>query len=257
MIYNKIYDFCKIRNGGRAYYNSPTSPPPRVIYLKKLLISYNIEFEIDKIINNGITLYNIIIPGKSDKMIMAHHDVFNPNSDNANDNSCSVINAIAAKLLDNSLNVVITDGEEIGGVGAYHAAIKINSGYFGNIKYVLNLELTGIGGDKFFIGVKDVFNSSLANRISNIFKDAPIINPPFNDSYILNNHGIDSCVLTTLPELKHKNNKFIDIFDLKYGDILLDQEILFLSHSMKDSVNNISVRDMKIFVENVLMKILN
>jgi len=92
------------------------------------------------------TYFNIYIKGSSDKMIMAHHDVMNVKSDNCNDNSASVINAIACKTLMPELNVAITDGEETGGIGASRAAEKINEGVFGNIEFVLNFELTALGG---------------------------------------------------------------------------------------------------------------
>ena len=85
-------------------------------------------------------------------MVVAHHDIANPSIDNANDNSASCINAIALKLLVPELNVVLLDGEEHGGIGSQRLSEKINSGDFGSIEWVLNLELTGKGGDLFFIG---------------------------------------------------------------------------------------------------------
>jgi hypothetical protein len=178
-------------------------------------------------------------------MIVAHHDIVNPNVDNANDNSCSVINAIMTKKLRPEIHVVLLDGEEVGGIGADHLSNKINSGEFGKIDWVLNLELTGIG-HHFFIGN---YPGKLSEHISNIF-DCPIINTPFNDSVIFRKNNIDSCVINTLPisdsgTVKWKNNIYLDI------------SILYNCHTEKDTVDKIDIDCMKIFVENVLLKIID
>jgi hypothetical protein len=50
--------------------------------------------------------------------------------DNANDNSASVINAIMIKKLLPSINVILLDGEEFGGIGSQRVLsklIKVNS----------------------------------------------------------------------------------------------------------------------------------
>ena len=71
--------------------------------------------EIKRGVNN---YFNIVLPGSSDKFVVAHHDIVNKDSDNANDNSCSVINALMIKKLRPEVNVVILDGEEFGGIGS-------------------------------------------------------------------------------------------------------------------------------------------
>ena len=151
-MYNKIYDFCKVRNLGGIYKNTSDKPQPRVLFLLDLLESEGIEYTLDKFdFNSGIG-YNIILKGDSTNMVVAHHDIVNPNIDNANDNSASVINAIMIKKLRPNMNVVILDGEESGGIGSQRVSEQINDGYFGEIDWVLNLELTGKGGKYFFIG---------------------------------------------------------------------------------------------------------
>ena len=47
-MYNKIYEFCKVRNEGIIYKNDPEIPTPRVIFLMNLLKSEGIEFELDQ-----------------------------------------------------------------------------------------------------------------------------------------------------------------------------------------------------------------
>lgn len=258
-MYNKIYDFCKVRNLGNIYKNDPNQPTPRVKFILSLLVSEGIDYELDKFEiegNNNLNFnfrsfkklkrdepkeklygYNIIMKGSSDKMVVAHHDVNNHTIDNANDNSASVINAIMVKKLMPNINVVLLDGEEFGGLGSKRASEQINSGYYGNIKWVLNLELSGKGGDNFFIGN---YKGPLFDHIKKLF-NCKVYNTPFNDSVEFRKNGIDSCVINPLPVLSN-------------GD--LDYSMLFNCHNSKDTVSTIDPNDMRIFVENVLCKIL-
>ena len=108
MIYNKIYDFCKVRNVGNVYKNTD-KPTPRVQFLIELLESENINYELDTFFVNDVNCYNIVLKGSSSRMVVAHHDIVNAKIDNANDNSASVINAISIKKLMPEMNVVILD----------------------------------------------------------------------------------------------------------------------------------------------------
>jgi hypothetical protein len=246
-MYNKIYDFCKVRNEGTIYDNNSQTPPPRVQFLMDLLDSEKIEFELDKFFTSQVTGYNIILKGTSNRMVVAHHDVNNPNIDNANDNSASVINAIMIKKLLPSMNVVLLDGEEVGGIGANRVAQQINKGIFGSIEWVLNLELSGKGGKHFFIGD---YPGPLTDHIKLLF-DCPIVRTPFNDSVTLRKNGIDSVVINPLPPvLEGKTNVKWD------DDTYLDYSMLFNCHSTKDTVATIDPADMKEFVEDVVLKIL-
>lgn len=251
-MYSKIYDFCKVRNVGSVYENDPDEPTPRVKFLMSLLDSEGIEYELDKTQTNGLfkgatTLYNIILKGNSNKMVVAHHDVNNPTIDNANDNSCSIINAIMVKKLMPHIHVVLLDGEEFGGKGSKVIAKKIKDGYFGDIEWVLNLELTGKGGKYFFMGY---YPGKLQDKIKSLFPEAPVVNTPFNDSVIFRQYGIDSCVINPLPPIDEKTN-------VKYGDKYLDYSMLFHCHNSKDTVSTIDPNDMKEFVEEVVVKILS
>lgn len=273
-MYNKINDFCKVKNSGNIYKNTDV-PTPRVNFILDLLDSENIEYELDKfIIKSRFNYshkyridsdfekffryrndkkqkecfgYNIILKGSSDKMVVAHHDINNPNSDNANDNSASVINAIMIKKLMPEINVILLDGEELGGLGSQRCSDLINEGKFGNIKWVLNLELTGSGGKYFFIGN---YPGELFNHIKSLF-NCPVFQTPYNDSVTFRSNGIDSLVINPLPPLKEGTSK-IQWDENTY----LDFNILNNCHSMKDSLSSISVEDMKEFVEEVVVKIL-
>jgi len=246
-IYNRIYDFCKVRNLGNVFENGE-DPTPRVEFLMELLDELGIEYELDYFAVTDESLgFNLNLIGDSDQFVVAHHDINNPNIDNANDNSCSVINAIAIKMIKPDLNVSLLDGEEFGGFGSKHLSKRIKNGDFGRIKWVLNFELTGKGGESFFIGD---YPGPLSTHIKSLF-DCPVVSTPFNDSIIFRKYGIDSVVINPLPITEKKT----PILNSK-GEYL-DIGLLYNCHSPKDTVSTISVDDMKAFVEKVALQILS
>jgi hypothetical protein len=235
-IYNKIYDFCKVRNIGGMYKNTD-EPTPRVKFILNLLEEEGIPFLLDKFYSGTLIGYNIILPGDHPIGVTAHHDIVNPNSDNANDNSASVINAIALKKLNPSITVCLLDGEEIGGRGSERFSDLINVGEY-NIDSILNFELTGSGGKNFFIG-------QYPGKIFDLLKEKfnpPTYRTPYNDSVTFRINGIDSCVINPLPILKEGKSS------VKIGEDYLDTNILYLCHSVEDSVDKISTKDMEEFV---------
>ncbi len=247
-MYNKIYEFCKVRNAGTIYENDPEIPTPRVQFLMKLLKEEGIKFELDTYSIGETSGYNLILKGTSNRMVVAHHDIVNPDIDNANDNSASVINAIMVKKLIPEMNVVILDGEEFGGRGSQRCSDLINEGKFGEIEWVLNLELTGRGGEYFFIGN---YPGKLTDHIKSIF-DCPVVQTPFNDSVTFRKNGIDSCVINPLPPIEGNRTSKV-----KWDEnIYLDFNLLFNCHSTKDTLETIDVNDMKDFIEKVVIPIL-
>lgn len=240
-MYNEIYGLCKIRNEGGSLKNGLDSYPPRFQFIIDLLESNGLKYEVIKFKNERYPLtffYNVYLKGSGSKMAIAHHDVYNFRSDNANDNSASIINCLVLKKMIPSLNIAIIDGEEppCMGIGSQKLADDINDGYFGDIEYVLNLELTGKGGESFFVGK---IGSKLEKKIIEMF-DPFVTNVPFNDSYVLLQNGIDSAVVTTLPIVDGEE----------------DYSVMYKIHTMADSAESISVDDMKLFVENVAYKLL-
>ena len=225
-------------------------PTPRVNFITDLLDKNGINYELDvfsgkPFLGGENNCYNIIMKGTSNKMVVAHHDIVNPNIDNANDNSASVINAISLKMLRPDINVVILDGEEVGGLGSQRVSDQINDGYFGDIDWVLNLELSGKGGEYFFIGD---YPGKLSDHILSIF-ECPVSSTPYNDSVTFRKNGIDSVVINPLPPvLEGKSNIY-------YKGRFLDYNILYRCHGKEDTMSNIDIIDMKNFVEKVLLKI--
>ncbi len=246
-MYDKIYDFCKVKNVGSVYRNG-TRPTPRVEFILNLLDELGIEYEIDGFAIDSVNIgFNIILRGNSTRVITAHHDIVNPDIDNANDNSASVINAIATKLLRPEVTVILLDGEEVGGLGSQRAADQINAGELGEVEWVLNLELTGKGGNTFFIGN---YPGKLSDHIRGIF-DCPIIDTPFNDSVVFRQTGIDSVVINPLPILTEGTSQVM------WGESYLDYSMLYNCHTKRDTLDTISIDDMKVFVEEVILPIVS
>jgi hypothetical protein len=246
-MYDKIYDFCKVKNVGSVYKNG-TCPTPRVEFILNLLVELGLAYEIDAFDIDDVNIgFNIILRGSSTRVITAHHDIVNPNIDNANDNSASVINAIATKLRRPEVTVILLDGEEVGGLGSQRAADQINAGKLGEVEWVLNLELTGRGGNTFFIGN---YPGKLSDHIRGIF-DCPIINTPFNDSVVFRQNGIDSVVINPLPILNEGTSQVM------WGESYLDYNMLYNCHTKQDTLDTISIKDMQVFVEEVILPIIS
>lgn len=60
-MYDKIYEFCKVRNEGTIYENRYDTPPPRVQFLIDLIKSEGIEYELDRFFCQRCNRYNIIL----------------------------------------------------------------------------------------------------------------------------------------------------------------------------------------------------
>ncbi len=239
--WTKIFDFCKVKNLGSALKNGDDATP-RVQWICNWLDELGIPYALDSFLVAGRRYFNIILltdVKEGVRVVSAHHDIVNPESDNANDNSASIINAINLKILLPEILVVLTDCEEFGGIGAARFAEQCNGGDWGQIDWILNLELTGAGGRDFFIGSAGA-NEALGQRVIDKF-NPPLVGVPFNDSVIFRRFGLDSIVINPLPRLE--NGK-------------LDMMRLFLCHSIEDSLDKISTEDMQVFVEEVLVPIM-
>jgi len=241
-MYEAIYNLCKVRNAGPVFKNEPDVPTPRVLWIRDYLTTNfpDLEFEIQDFPIKETTGYNVILTGSSNKWVTCHHDIVNKDSDNAQDNSCSIINAIALKTLAPHINVAILDGEEFGGLGSSYLSYQMRHGHYGVVEWILNLELTGLGGKEFLICNSNL-NHPLSRKIRRKF-ECDIIGVPFNDSVIFRANGFDSVVINPLPRLE---------------DGALNMEILYICHSIEDTVDKISIEDMKIFTEEVLLPIVS
>ena len=233
MIYNEINNFCRVRDENRKSYSN------RIQFLRDLLTRLGIEHKTvrTKSLRHNKYFYNIYCFGNSNKFLSAHYDVANINSDSANDDSASVINLIAYKLKNPSINLLILDGEEAPylGAGSNLASLYLKK-YNISVKWILNLELTGLG-EYFFI---DNVTTQLSTCIKNNFEDAIVTGTPFNDAMVFREHGLASNVLTTINLLEDGKPDF---------------SILYHMHTLQDNLASISTDDMRNFVENTLDKI--
>jgi len=240
-IYEQIGSLCKAKNLGTSYRNTD-KPTPRVQWIETLLQRLGLDYELDEWHrNSGQRCWNIYIHSvvESPIVIMAHHDIVNPASDNANDNSASIINAVATKLQRPEVMVVLTDGEEVGGLGAARYAKLVLSGLLPRPVWVLNFELTGRGGKSWFIG--DNIEGPLKRYLVEEH-GAELVSVPFNDSVIMRREGIDSCVINPLP--KDERGEF-------------ELWRLGVCHSLADTVDEVSPVEMKEFVEEVVLPIID
>jgi hypothetical protein len=81
------------------------------------------------------------------------------------------------------------------GGGSNHFGQQVKDGKL-KCSWVLNLELSGIGGENFFIGN---YNTDLTKKIKDKF-ECDTMNVPFNDAAILiRNHGINSALINPCP----------------------------------------------------------
>ena len=246
-VLNKIYDFCSIREE-RQYVREYSN---RLKYLISLVKELNIPYIIDTWdyhnedeIEDDEVFHNLILLGEGSKAVMAHYDIIEFESDNANDNSASVINAIALKLLRPDLHIILTDSEEDENhEGAYHFSYtykatkylkELNLEPLADIKWVLNLELTGYGTH---VAISD-FGGELFDLITEKYDNILEYDIPNSDTNRLRSR-VDSEVVTLYPIIDGKPN-FKHFYKI---------------HSVKDSIDTISVDDMYNFVMNFLINI--
>lgn len=261
-VYEKIYEYCSIP--GKPATKNGFVVPKRVKAIQRMLsqagISYTLESFMGRTFNNFF--YNIYCTGNSSLCFTAHHDITGASA-GANDNSASVINLIALKMNRPDANVVFTDGEEVGGIGAELFAKDIIEGTFPKTKSILNLELTGLGGKRFFIEKES--DSAIAELIKSMPQfnygtgiPIPELLPPFNDAVIFRQQNIDSVVINPLPPLL-PDGTTRESFPKKkviFSDgTPLDFTIVSRCNGKKDTIDTISTADMKEFVEEVLIPI--
>lgn len=237
-ILNRIGDFTKVKETFDTLYQVE-------VYSNRLkwLISLVKELKIDYFVDvygdeKDEVVRNLCLKGKSDKMVIAHYDIANLDSDNANDNSASVLNAIALKVLNPEVNVVLADAEEVGCEGAKQLARNISriDSPFKDIKWILNLELTGLG-DK--VMVSNYSNKELYKKITQNFDVTTNKIIGLNDSLYLNKKGIDSEIVSICPSVG--------------GEI--DYTHFENCHKLKDNIDTIKISDMERFVLNFLLPI--
>jgi hypothetical protein len=256
---------CEVRNESNSILGNDNPLTPRALYIIDTMLDLklhnkgrmNTDIFQDRSDKSGTLKYvniELTILGEdtnSSIMYMAHHDVNNINSDNCQDNSASVSNllALAEHFANNkpkkNVHIVFTDCEEFGGKGAERLSQRINEGYFDDVDYVVNLELTA-NGQNFWAdspNIKDEIASPLMNKLT---KTEMIVEvrTPFNDSYVLRHNGIDSICIGSLTD-----NQMKQVLKTGYCSTW------GLCHKADDDFKSAISEDMDKFVE-LLIKIL-
>lgn len=251
-ILNKIYDFCNVREitdpDGDFAFRTTREYSNRLSFIIGLLKELNINYEIstwdDSCINDDYWEYcfhNLIIKGTSGRYFTAHYDVRNPNSQNANDNSASIISLILLKVLNPDVNIAFLDAEESPWMGegakwfrqwVYSTHNGYNGKIYREVEYIVNLEMVGIGGKN--IVISD-YTNDLSATIKQNFNPVVMSLPP-NDSWFFKNR-FDTVCMSTFPIIKGKQN--FDHFKK--------------AHTIEDNLKSICLDDMHEFVSEVLL----
>lgn len=216
LAYNILEGLCEVRNTQSSLKGLENPVTPRVNYILdtifdlKLIqngVKMNLDIFDDSI--EGLKYVNVELffdkGADSSVMFIAHHDVNNIYSDNCQDNSASVSNLLSlaehcsTNNLGKNVHIVFTDCEEFGGRGAKRLADKINNGEFGNVEYVVNLELTA-NGTKFWADTQNFAHDSALEDKLNVTDKFVTVRTPFNDSVVLRGRGIDSVCIGSLTE---------------------------------------------------------
>lgn len=197
---------------------------------------------------------NVIVEFKSPftqpaVVFSAHHDVNNIHSDNAQDNSASVCNLLdlcsrlsKETVIQKRTIVVFTDKEECGGVGARRFAKKAKANEYGEIDYIINLELTGLG-NKFWVDSNNHgadINSKATQRLVELFGEKMWHHKstPFSDAMPFRSNGLDAVCIGIVPETDNSDRP----------------KLWGICHSMTDSFDKTNKNDMTEFV-NVLFQV--
>ncbi len=250
-IQNTLTELCKVRDmhnstkGDSEYSN-------RLKYIIKVLGENNIYFQIDHFEIYTEKYHNLIISFINEKndnalILTAHYDIVNIESDNCLDNSSSITNLlyIAKKLneLKNELNkniyLIISAGEEVGGIGAQYISSKINNKIYGETTKVINLELTGFGNTIIIEDNKDYLDELIYEKLYKYF-DVVKERMPFSESFIYNLHDIPACTLS----LGNKINNKIYLSHWR------------LCHSLDDKIDLANFEDMENFCDTLLILIM-
>lgn len=254
--YDYLCEMCTIKTDFNAFGPRENPITKRVSYIINEFVKINIPYTLDMFdCNNILTttvgknkLVNVIVKFDSINsstesiLFLAHHDIKNIFSENAQDNSASVCNLLdLCRQLKNirlNKNIIIafTDGEEVGGIGARRLAMLINKGNFRNVLHTINLELTGLGTE-LWVGAGSYTQLSKDKIQKWVNLGATIKQIPFSDTAILESEGIKSVCIGLLP----KNE-----IDLNFPPTWS------LCHSTNDTFDKTNKVDMSLLVKLLL-----
>jgi hypothetical protein len=188
-----------------------------------LLSQFKLNVDIFENFTNDNKYANIELSLNNNKdesvILIANHDIKDVYSESCNNNSSSIANLLAlSKHICNNTNdyknknihIVFTDCANYGNKGAMRLVERIHNNIFGNVKYVINLQMTS-NGSKIW---KDGFNFSTLNNRSllneklekhNIIDN---VETSFNDSFTIRQFGIDCMSIGTIDDKQLNEIKY-------------------------------------------------
>ena len=215
--YNILKEFCT-NEEWRNKENSGAGteePTVRVSRICEVLDSESIKYNLDKFddtrSNSGKFYFNVEVGFKAKEetdetvIFTAHHDIVDPQSENCQDNTASVVNLLelcmrlSTKDLNRNVYVVFTDCEEFGGLGAQRLSERILKGILGEVKDVFNSELTGLGRN-IWMEAQGVCSEETLYKID--VSKMTVKSCPFNDSVVFRRNGINSICFGILPNVQ-------------------------------------------------------
>jgi hypothetical protein len=181
---------------------------------------------------------NIVIPAKEQKnkiSVIAHHDVY-PGSRGYNDNSTGVVTLLKLqRYVPDDVELVFTDGEEIGGAGC--------AGYLfrgPRPRMAINVDVVGLGPKVFYEKYAD------DGRIEiNVPEMEPFNNIPFSDSHVLEMFGVPNVIVLTgaspkrllgdISRAQHcgKNDGDLDIISEETMDNVFDNLLTIIGRNSR------------------------
>lgn len=220
--YEFLRELCAFKANFNAFTNNINPITNRVEYIITQLIDAQIPFEVDKFqpalgvpdfvegLPAFVNVYVQIEGTDTTKttVFLAHHDVANMKSQNAQDNSASIANLLdlACQLTNekpvNNVVIAFVDAEEIVCpqiCGAKRLSQQIKSGKFGDVKFSINLELTA-QGNNYWMSYNTMPNT-LADHITEILPTVTRVNTPYSDTYVLEMEGLVSVCVGSLNDL--------------------------------------------------------
>lgn len=271
--YDILSEFCLHRNSYPSYLQNPSDlgSTERTQFIEKVLAFNNIPYVVDTFIpsrdlqdlqlfveedddyykDNFLSFFmklpilkNIWINQQGNNtgwVFLAHHDVANINSDNANDNSASVSHMLKMASDDNlssrKSTYLFTDIEEFGNIGARHAAKLLSSSEY---KHIVNLELMGDGKNFHCETTQGSGNYPIIEALSKKLPNMERLPAPPNDAYALRRMRLNSICLSVLNDEDMRGAK-------KHGRIKAWERC----HSPKDTIDTASKDDMTYIYEKL------
>lgn len=248
-----LSELCKVRNLSSSLKGNENPLTPRASFIVDTILDLGIyeglNLDVFNDVDSDILKYvnielSINVGAENSVIYVAHHDVNNIHSDNCQDNSASVSNLLALakyfndnKPTDKNVHIVFTDCEEFGGLGAKQLSKRIVEGAFGNVDYIVNLELTA-NGTNYWNDSKNFGNDSLLLDKLNSIDTFTNARTPFNDSVVFRSCGFDSVCIGSLTDRDLKQ-----VLGRGYC------QTWALCHKPNDKFENANAKDMNKFVE--------